>query len=99
MAAASPDPSSVPAHYEDPVGVTMKAFLAYHGKQAGDPEKAVERMFEIATGEGLAGSLKGKVLRLVLGSDAMARIRKNTSKYIHELDLQEETSKSTDVSE
>lgn len=50
-------------------------FQLMAGKQIGDPEKAVDIMFEVVTGEGAAGSLKGKILRLPLGIDALERIR------------------------
>ncbi|KAK5997660.1 Oxidoreductase claN [Cladobotryum mycophilum] len=96
LADASPEPASVPAHYDDPVGIVMRKFLTVHGKQIGDPEKAVERIFEAATGEGLAGHLSGNVLRLVLGKDALGRIKVHNDKFLHELSLQEETATSTD---
>lgn len=96
LADASPEPAAVPAHYDDPVGIIMRKFLAVHGKQIGDPEKAVERIFEAVTGEGLAGPLAGNVLRLVLGKDALGRIKVHNDKFLHELSLQEETAASTD---
>ena len=91
----SPDPTSVPVHYENPVGTVISKFLGVHGKQAGDPEKAADRIFEAATGEGMAGHLSGKVLRLVLGQDSLDRIRRNNETLLGELRLQEETAPST----
>lgn len=96
LADASPEPAAVPAHYDDPVGIITRKFLAVHGKQIGDPEKAVDRIFEAVTGEGLAGPLAGNVLRLVLGKDALSRIKVHSDKDLHELSLQEETATSTD---
>ncbi|KAI1176171.1 putative short-chain dehydrogenase [Nemania sp. FL0916] len=96
LADASPDPSTVPQHYDDPVGAVMRKFLTVHGKQIGDPERGVERIFEAVTGEGgLAGHLSGKVSRLVLGSDAYGRMEKIRDQLAHELSLQKETSAST----
>lgn len=86
----------MPAHYDDPVGIIMRKFLAVHGKQIGDPEKAVDRIFEAVTGDGLAGPLAGNVLRLVLGKDALSRMKVHSDKDLYELSLQEETATSTD---
>ncbi|KAF2967403.1 hypothetical protein GQX73_g6154 [Xylaria multiplex] len=66
------------------VGTTIQKFADADGKQAGDPDKGIERIFEIVTGEGMAGKLKGKVLRLVLGEDAFTRMKKNNDKFIHD---------------
>lgn len=83
-------------HYADSVGAVITKFHTVHGKQIGDPEKGVDRIFEAVTGEGFAGHLAGKVLRLVLGKDALERMRKNNDKFLYELSLQEESAKSTD---
>lgn len=88
----------MPAHYDDPVGVIVRKFLSVHGKQIGDPEKAVERIFEAVTGQGLAGPLAGKVLRLVLGKDALTRMKAHNDKFLGELSMQEATATSTDFS-
>ncbi|KAI3331471.1 putative short-chain dehydrogenase [Xylariaceae sp. AK1471] len=95
LADASPDPSSVPAHYDDPVGAVMRKFLTVHGKQMGNPDKGVDRIFEAVTGEGMAGHLSGKVSRLVLGKDAYDRCKKSTDQLSHDLSLQAETAAST----
>lgn len=62
------------------VGKAMNRWAEYQGKQAGDPEKGVEAIFQTVTGQGgLAGHLKGPVLRrLPLGRDAVARIEAKT---------------------
>ena len=44
------------------------------GKQPGDPAKAVDKIYDIITGEGDAGKLKGHVLRFAVGQDALDRI-------------------------
>ncbi|KAJ5476942.1 Oxidoreductase claN [Penicillium diatomitis] len=95
LAEASPDPASVPPHYDDPVGMVMRKFLTVHQKQPGDPQKGVERIFEAVTGTGMAGPLMGKVTRLVLGSDAYARMKKSCDKWAGELSLQEDVALST----
>lgn len=52
----------------------MERWTAYNGKQSGDPEKGVEVIFQVVTGEGEFGKLKGSILRLPLGKDCLARI-------------------------
>lgn len=56
------------------LGASMNRWTASAGKQPGDPQKGAEVMFQVVTGEGEAGRLKEKVLRLPLGKDAVARI-------------------------
>ncbi|KAI0107413.1 NAD(P)-binding protein [Hypoxylon sp. NC0597] len=72
------------------------AYAANNGKQIGDPEKGVDRIYEAVTGEGLAGRLKGKVLRLVIGRDALQRMRTTNDKFLEDLSLQEDIATSTD---
>lgn len=59
---------------EGALGASMDRWSAHSGKQPGDPHKGVEVIFQVVTGEGDAGRLKGEVLRLPLGKDAVARI-------------------------
>lgn len=92
---ASGDADKVSPHYDNPVGVVMRKFLSIHGKQPGDPERGVDRVFEAVTGEGLAGKVTGKVTRLVLGKDCFDRMKKASEKSLTELSLQEEISMST----
>lgn len=92
---ASGDADKVSPHYDNPVGIVMRKFLSIHGKQMGDPERGVDRVFEAVTGEGLAGQVTGKVTRLVLGKDCFDRMKKVSEKSLAELSLQEEISKST----
>ncbi|KAI1262078.1 putative short-chain dehydrogenase [Xylariaceae sp. FL1019] len=78
--------------------ILINRFEDYHGRQPGDPEKAAERMFEIATGEGMAGELKDKVLRLALGGDGHQRMKQNTEKFVHDMTIGEKVAYSTDYS-
>lgn len=76
---------------------SVRAFQAADGKQAGDPEKAADRMIEYATGEGAAGQLKGRVLRMVLGRDAYLRIEKKTQKLHEDMALGRDVAFGTDL--
>ncbi|KAL4946444.1 hypothetical protein BDV06DRAFT_234045 [Aspergillus oleicola] len=62
------------AYKGGPVDVVMGKFEAAAGKQRGDPSKAVKRIFEVVTGTGEAGNLRGGVLRLPLGPDCVERV-------------------------
>lgn len=75
---------------------TLRRLEAYHGRQRGDPAKGVERIFEAVVGEGMAGPLRGKVGRLVIGEDALLRINKANEAFEGELKLQQEIARSTD---
>ncbi|TGJ80884.1 hypothetical protein E0Z10_g7879 [Xylaria hypoxylon] len=77
------------------VGSVIHKFADADGKQAGDPDKGIERIFEIVTGEGMAGELKGKVLRLVLGEDAITRMKRNNDEFIHDFTVGEKVALST----
>ncbi|KAJ8112287.1 hypothetical protein ONZ43_g5428 [Nemania bipapillata] len=66
------------------VGTAIQKFSESHNQQIGDPDKGVERIFEIVTGEGMAGELKGKVNRLVIGEDAFTRMKNNNDKLVHD---------------
>ncbi|VUC29660.1 unnamed protein product [Clonostachys rosea] len=72
-------------------------FKAAAGKQIGDPVKAAERMFEVIAGEGQGGSLKGKILRLVLGKDAHVRITAKIEKQQSDMESAREVTFSTDL--
>lgn len=78
------------------VGKTLEVFDQSHGKQAGDPAKAAERMVEFVTGEGLGGKLRGKVLRMLLGPDCFTTLDGKTKKFREDVLLCEEVAKSTD---
>lgn len=78
------------AYEQGPVGQTLQRFQAANGKQAGDPDKAARRIVEAATGTGEAGHLKGRVLRLVLGQDAHARITRKMDKLREDMEVARE---------
>ncbi|KAI0194315.1 putative short-chain dehydrogenase [Xylaria flabelliformis] len=86
----------MPSDYKDSVvGQTIQKFANADGKQAGDPEKGVERIFEFVTGEGIAGELKGKVLRLVIGEDAFTRMKNNNDKFVQDFMIGKKVALST----
>ncbi|GAW26843.1 putative short-chain dehydrogenase reductase SDR [Rosellinia necatrix] len=86
----------LPDDYKDTVaGSIMQKFSDANGKQMGDPDKGIERIFEIVTGEGMAGELKGKVLRLVIGEDAFTRMKNNNDKFVHDFMANEKIAQST----
>ncbi|KAF7587716.1 hypothetical protein BBP40_006823 [Aspergillus hancockii] len=84
------------AYKGGPVDTTLGLFETASGKQRGDPEKAVARIFEVVTGEGAAGALKGKILRLPLGPDCVSRIEAKLGKFSADLEATRETALSTD---
>ncbi|KAI0201629.1 putative short-chain dehydrogenase [Astrocystis sublimbata] len=99
-ALADASPHDTPEHYDHPVGQTLRKLLTAHGKQIGNPEAGVSRIFEAVTGEGgPAGHLTGKVRRLVLGSDAWGRMKRKSENHVKELNMQEDTAKSTDFTD
>ncbi|KAE8372157.1 hypothetical protein BDV26DRAFT_274655 [Aspergillus bertholletiae] len=73
-----------------PVDTTLGLFESAQGKQKGDPEKAVARIFEVVTGEGAAGGLKGKILRLPLGPDCVGRMQAKLDKASADLNVARE---------
>ncbi|KAI0397597.1 putative short-chain dehydrogenase [Xylariaceae sp. FL0594] len=102
--------SPLPDEYKSGVvGEMLDKFVGAAGKQPGDPDKAVERIFEFATGTGLAGELmkrqkerkkgyeggSGSVLRLVLGEDAFKRMRLSNERFVADYTAGEEVALST----
>lgn len=97
LAAMTLPAAALPDDYRGTPGETARAaFEAKNGKQVGDPQKGVDRIFEALTGEGLAGHLRGRVLRLMLGQDALLRMKKTNDKYLADIALGEEVARSTD---
>ncbi|KAL5341080.1 hypothetical protein BJX70DRAFT_406383 [Aspergillus crustosus] len=78
------------------VDVVLGKFEAARGKQRGDPAKAVKKLFEVVTGTGEAGGLKGGVLRLPLGPDAVERIEMKTRKVQADVEAARSVALSTD---
>ncbi|CAI6093117.1 unnamed protein product [Clonostachys chloroleuca] len=92
------DENSIPEVYQGTaVDQVLNKFKAAAGNQIGDPLKAAERMFEVIMGEGQGGSLKGKILRLVLGKDAYSRITAKIKKQQSDLEVAREVTFSTDL--
>ncbi|XXH01542.1 hypothetical protein Hte_007902 [Hypoxylon texense] len=97
LAAYSEPEAPLPGDYEGTVVTRVRDYFATGGgAQKGDPQKGVDRIYEALVGEGLAGKLKGKVSRLVIGPDALRRMRKSNDKFLADLALGEEVALSTD---
>ncbi|KAL2839640.1 hypothetical protein BJY01DRAFT_219108 [Aspergillus pseudoustus] len=80
-----------------PVDVTLQKFDEFRGKQRGDPAKAVRTVFEVVSGTGEAGVLKGKVLRLPLGPDCIQRIGTKLDKFNADLEATRKFALATDI--
>ncbi|KAE8151455.1 hypothetical protein BDV25DRAFT_93244 [Aspergillus avenaceus] len=80
-----------------PVRTALDLFHAANGNQKGDPERAVARIFEVVTGEGQAGSLKGKILRLPLGPDCVNRLEVKLKTVSSDLEAAREVALGTDI--
>ncbi|KAJ3544785.1 hypothetical protein NM208_g2866 [Fusarium decemcellulare] len=96
-ASVKSDSSTEQAYKGSAVDEALKKFNAATGKQAGDPKKAVNIIFEVATGEGTAGHLKGNILRLPLGQDAFTRIQNKINAVQKDLDASREVGIATDL--
>lgn len=86
---------------DNPANVVMGRFASVAGKQAGDPEKAAQRLWEVISGTGYGEALKdkgqdGKVLRVLLGSDSLVRLQTAIDARQQTLKDLEELAKSTD---
>jgi NAD(P)-dependent dehydrogenase (short-subunit alcohol dehydrogenase family) len=65
---------------DNPANVVIDKMIATNGKQPGDPEKAAHRLLEVIWGTGYSEPLKGKgtdgkVLRVLMGSDSLVRLK------------------------
>ncbi|OJJ64708.1 hypothetical protein ASPSYDRAFT_54154 [Aspergillus sydowii CBS 593.65] len=80
------------------VETVLGKFDAAQGKQRGDPAKAVRRVFEVVTGTGEAGRLKGKILRFPLGPDCVERIEAKMGRLQSDWDATREVALGTDLS-
>lgn len=81
---------------EGALGAAMDRWSTTAGKQPGDPRKGAEVIFQVVTGQGNAGRLKGEVLRLPLGKDAVARIEAKTERVKHDVTAARDVACSTD---
>jgi hypothetical protein len=70
-------------------------FIAYSGKQPGDPDKGVNVVLDVVRGEGLA---EGKVFptALSLGSDSYNGVKEECEKTLARLEDWKDVSESTD---
>ncbi|KAL2683032.1 hypothetical protein Neosp_007495 [[Neocosmospora] mangrovei] len=93
------DTSTEQAYSGTVVDEALKKFSAATGKQPGDPKKAVNVIFEVVTGEGRAGHLKGNILRLPLGRDAFTRIQNKIQWVQRDLDASLEVGVETNLDE
>ncbi|KAI0845091.1 NAD(P)-binding protein [Daldinia vernicosa] len=88
----------LPEHEKDtPVGKAMQRFHEVAGTQRGDPDKLADRVFEVVTGEGEAGALKGKILRLPLGKDCLTRLDAKIAKLKSDVDASRAIAETTDL--
>jgi NAD(P)-dependent dehydrogenase (short-subunit alcohol dehydrogenase family) len=79
---------------------SLKRYETVAGKQAGDPSKAAEAIFQaVAGGEGQAGALKGNITRLILGKDAVKRVADKLERVKKDLDSCMDVATSTDFDE
>ncbi|KAL2825666.1 hypothetical protein BJY01DRAFT_154758 [Aspergillus pseudoustus] len=78
------------------VDETLAKYNAADGRQRGDPRKAVERVFEVVTGTGEAGGLRGKILRLPLGPDCVERLEGKIGRLQRDLELTRRVAMGTD---
>ncbi|MBI1879150.1 MAG: SDR family NAD(P)-dependent oxidoreductase, partial [Chloroflexi bacterium] len=76
------------ASYSQTSGVTRERMTEVNGKQPGDPARGVQAMIKVV-------NLATPPLRLVLGADALERIRVKLASVASELDAWEETSVNT----
>ena len=82
----------IPEHYNGTAAEKATSMMkSMNGKQPGDPEKASEKVYEIISGEGETGKLKGEVLRYPIGQDALARIDKKSKKFLEDMALGKES--------
>ncbi|KAL4749477.1 hypothetical protein BDW72DRAFT_178127 [Aspergillus terricola var. indicus] len=82
--------------YQDAANASFGAFRSAHGKQRGDPVKAVARIVDVVKGEGEAAG-RGWSGELVLGPDAVGVIRKKCDGVLRLLSDWEGLSSPTDV--
>ncbi|KAF3763384.1 NAD(P)-binding protein [Cryphonectria parasitica EP155] len=84
---------------DTPSGLLSKAMAGWKaadGKQPGDPEKGSEVIFQVVSGEGEAGALKGKILRLPLGKSCVARIEEKLKSVRSDVEASREVAYSAD---
>lgn len=84
---ASPT-KGIPSGYEGSIGEKHFNNLSqWDRKQPGDPIKGIERLFEVITGAENAAEVKNKVLRVMIGGDAVDVVTKKIESLKHDLEL------------
>ncbi|PKY00154.1 NAD(P)-binding protein, partial [Aspergillus campestris IBT 28561] len=78
------------------VETVLGKFDPARGLPKGDPVKGVARVFGAVTGEGVAGDLKGRILRLPLGPDCVGRIEGKLKSVSGDLEAAREVAMGTD---
>lgn len=74
--------------YEGTIGEKIFNGLSlWDRKQVGDPVKGVERLFEVITSTGDALGVKDKVLRVVIGGDAVDVVGRKIDSLKHDLEI------------
>ena len=77
------------------VQAVFDKFSTMAGQQSGDPAKAAARIVEVVCGQGVAGHLKGQVLRLPLGEDCVERFEAKIKTLGKDLEKGREIANST----
>ncbi|TVY82485.1 putative oxidoreductase [Lachnellula suecica] len=86
------------AEYKEMTEGLYGAMAQYNGKQPGDPEKGVAAILDVVKQEGKASG-RGMPGHLLLGTDAVATVRKECLETLELLKKWEDISSSTDLSE
>jgi len=82
----------MPEHYNGTAAEKAVSHMKQmSGKQPGDPDKLVEKIWQIISGEGEAGQLKGKLLRFAIGEDALQRIEGKNKKLMEDMALSKQS--------
>jgi NAD(P)-dependent dehydrogenase (short-subunit alcohol dehydrogenase family) len=89
LAASSIRKSEADAAYAGNIGRITAAFDANNGKQIGDPERGAEAIITAVNAD-------TPPLHLLLGSDALRRMREKLDQVIEEMDRWEDVTRSTD---
>jgi hypothetical protein len=86
------------AEYKEMTTGLYSTLAMYNGRQPGDPEKGVAAILDVVKQEGKAAG-RGIPGRLMLGPDAVARVRKECLETLELLKQWDDISSSTNVSE
>ena len=90
---------ALPAYEGTVAHEARKAFSEFNGKQLGNPVEGAARMWEYVAGKGLFEDKEERLLRLPLGSDTGAQMRKFSEELARTADYYEDVWRSTDFKE